>query len=35
MVERIGRIGNRPPVLMLALGGLVLTTLMLVGLVLA
>ena len=35
MIERIGKIGNRPPALMLALGGLVLTTIMLVGLALA
>jgi hypothetical protein len=35
MIERIGKIGNRPPALILALGGLVLTALLLVGLALA
>ena len=35
MIERIGKIGNRPPALVLSLGGLVIAALILVGLALA
>lgn len=35
MIDRIGRIGNSPPALTLAFGGLFLTALMIVGLALA